>query len=161
MSHPEQQCILLVDDDAAITEGLSYTLEAEGRRIIVCSDVEAAELALSHFPVTHLVTDLQFSGDFGFEGLHFLSRVRTAASQCRVVLMSGQVTEPLRKAALANGAAAVLSKPFTTEELEAILGKPEATTPFEMLRIPFIEEILTSDEIVAAFQPIVRLTPEG
>lgn len=156
-----EQCILLVDDDAAITEALSITLEADGRRIILCSDVDAAEVALSHFPVTHLVTDLQFSGDFGFEGLHFLGRVRNLAPRCRVVLMTGQLTDALRNAALANGAAAVLGKPFTTDELEEILGTPQSTTPSEVIRIPFIEEILGGDDLFAAFQPIVRLTPDG
>ena len=156
-----EQCILLVDDDAAITEALSMTLEANGRRIILCSDVDAAEVALSHFPVTHLVTDLQFSGDFGFEGLHFLGRVRNLAPRCRVVLMTGQLTDALRNAALANGAAAVLGKPFTTDELEEILGTPQSTAPSEVIRIPFIEEILDGDDLFAAFQPILRLTPNG
>ena len=158
---PTEQCILLVDDDAVITEALSITLEAEGRKIILCSDVEAAEVALSHFPVTHLVTDLQFTGDFGFEGLHFLGRMRNLAPQCRVVMMTGQPTDALRQAALASGAAAVLGKPFTTDELEEVLGNPESTTPYEVIRIPSIGEILCGEDLYAAFQPIVRLTQDG
>ncbi|HYC60973.1 MAG TPA: EAL domain-containing response regulator [Thermoanaerobaculia bacterium] len=156
-----EQCILLVDDDAAITEGLSYSLEAAGRKIVICSDVDAAEVALSHFPVTHLVTDVQFTGDFGFEGLHFLGRVRTVAPQCRVVLMTGQATDALRRAAIANGASAVLAKPFSTAEIEAIIGRPESTVPSEIIRIPSIDDILAGDHLCAKFQPIVRLTPDG
>jgi len=156
-----EQCILLVDDDAAITEGLSYSLEAAGRKIVICSDVDAAEVALSHFPVMHLVTDVQFTGDFGFEGLHFLGRVRTVAPQCRVVLMTGQATDALRRAAIANGASAVLAKPFSTAEIEAIIGRPESTVPSEIIRIPSIDDILAGDHLCAKFQPIVRLTPDG
>ena len=117
----DRQCILLADDDAGITEGLSYSLDRPGRTTVLCSDVESAEIALARFPVTHLVTDVQFSGDFGFEGLHFLRRVHQQAPDCKIVLMTGCVTDALRKAAIEKGAAAVLSKPFETAELEAIL----------------------------------------
>lgn len=158
----ERQCILLVDDDSGITEALSYTLERPGRTIVLCSDVESAEIALARFPVTHLVTDLQFSGDFGFEGLHFLGRVFAQRPNCRIVLITGYATDALRSAALKHGAAAVLAKPFDTDELEAALGQPPASDePYEIVRIPPMEEILAGDSITAVFQPIVRLGEQG
>ena len=156
----ERQYVLLADDDDAITEGLSLTLEREGRTVILCSDVDAAELALARFPITHLVTDVQFSGDFGFEGLHFLSRVRGQAPQCRIVLMTGDVTTALRQAAAVQDAA-VLAKPFVTEELEQLLGTVDADSPYEVIRIPSMEEILRGNALSIAFQPIVRLTLDG
>ncbi len=103
------QCVLIVDDDPAITEALSITLERGGRKTIVCADVEAAEVALERFPVTHLVSDVQFSGEFGFEGLHFLERVRRLAPACRVVLMTGNHNPALLTEGLRQGAAVVLS----------------------------------------------------
>ena len=157
----ERQCILLVDDDPLITEALSYTLEREGRTIILASDIDAAEVVLARFPVTHLVSDVQFSGEFGFEGLHFLSRVRALSPDCRIVLMTGHATDALRKAAMQHGASAVLAKPFDTDELEAVLGAPVETSEYEVIRIPSMDEILRGDEILAAFQPIVRLSPDG
>jgi EAL domain-containing protein (putative c-di-GMP-specific phosphodiesterase class I)/ActR/RegA family two-component response regulator len=156
-----RQCILLVDDEPSITEALSYTLEREGRMVVICSDVDAAEIALSRFPVTHLVSDVQFSGDFGFEGLHVLDRVRTQWPQCRIVLMTGNATDALRKAAVNHGAIAVLAKPFSTEDLEEILGVPAGVEPYEVIRIPSMDDILTGNELLAAFQPIVRFTPTG
>jgi len=153
-----RQCILLVDDDSGITEALSYTLEHPGRTLVLCSDVESAEIALARFPVTHLVTDVQFSGTFGFEGLHFLGRVRTKAPECRIVLMTGYSSEPLRAEALRDGAVAVLAKPFETGELEQTLGEdPTSDAAYEVIRIPQIEEILRGDWITPVFQPIVRL----
>lgn len=160
-----RQYILLVDDDAGITDALSYTLERTGRTTVVCSDVEAAEVALASFPITHLVTDAQFSGDFGFEGLHFLGRVRTQRPDCRIILITGYATEGLRTAALSHGASGVLSKPFDTSELEAELDPGHAwtdrTTPYEVIRIPSMEEILLGDSLASAFQPIVRMTGHG
>lgn len=159
----ERQCILLVDDDAGITEALSMTLERDGRTTVLCSDVESAEIALAQFPVTHLVTDVQFSGDFGFEGLHFLSRVKALSPGCRIVLITGYATDALRHAALAHGASSVLAKPFDTAELEEALAGDGASPagPYETLRIPPIDEILRGDGLTSVFQPIVRLTANG
>lgn len=152
-----RQCILLVDDDSGITEALSYTLERPGRTIVLCSDIESAEIALHRFPVTHLVSDVQFSGTFGFEGLHFLSRLR-AMSQCRVILMTGHASDQLRAEAKKHGASEVLAKPFDTQELEEVLGPlPESDASYDVIRIPPIDEILRGDAIAPVFQPIVRL----
>ena len=64
-----RQIILIIDDDHAITEALSMLLDHEGRTIFSCADVESAELILARYPVTHVLSDVQFSGPFGFEGL--------------------------------------------------------------------------------------------
>lgn len=160
----ERQCILLVDDDPVITEALALTLERPGRTTILCSDIESAEISLARYPVTHLVTDVQFSGDFGFEGLHFLSRVRAIAPQCRVVLITGYATDALIRAAKSFGAAEVLAKPFDTRELEHALDVSstiEESAPYEVVRFPPLDEILTSNELTSAFQPILRLTSDG
>lgn len=156
-----RQTILLVDDDPLITEALSITLECPGRTIVLCSDVEAAEVALSQFPITHLVSDVQFSGEFGFEGLHVLGRVRQQAPNCCIVLMTGNASDALRKTAIGHGATAVLAKPFEIAELEQVLGSPADTAPSQCIRIPSMEEILRGDDITSAFQPIVRLTEDG
>jgi EAL domain-containing protein (putative c-di-GMP-specific phosphodiesterase class I) len=161
MTNNGTQCILLVDDEPAITEALSFTLESAGRTLILCSDVDAAEVALARFPVTHLVSDVQFSGEFGFEGLHSLVRFRTLAPDCQIVLMTGHATESLCKTAIKHGASAVLAKPFDTQDLEAVLTAPTATTPYEVIRIPSMDEILRGKDLTAAFQPIVRLGSEN
>jgi EAL domain-containing protein (putative c-di-GMP-specific phosphodiesterase class I)/ActR/RegA family two-component response regulator len=158
------QCVLIVDDDPVVTEALSLTLERGGRRTIVCSDIEAAEVALERFPVTHLVSDVQFSGEFGFEGLHFLERVRRIAPGCRVVLMTGNANPVLRSEGLKQGAAAVLSKPFDTDDLERALENTfdplTDSEPYAILSIPTLEQILASDTLAVAFQPIVRLAAD-
>lgn len=162
----QRQYVLLSDDDEVITDALSLTLEREGRTVIVCSDVDAAEVALSQFPVTHVVTDVQFSGEFGFEGLHFLDRVRALSPHSRIVLMTGNATDALRRAAIEHGAAEVLAKPFRTAELEAALASEAACldiatadAPYEIVRIPSIDELLCGDRLTVAFQPIVQFAP--
>lgn len=153
-----RQTILLVDDDCHITEALSLVLERPGRTVVVCSDVESAELAMQRFDVTDVVTDVQFSGLFGFEGLHFLDRLRAKAPTCRIVLMTGYGSDVLRGAAAGYGASALLGKPFEIEELERVIGLPAGNDePFEHIRVPSIDEILTSGMIGTAFQPIMPM----
>jgi EAL domain-containing protein (putative c-di-GMP-specific phosphodiesterase class I) len=157
------QYIVLVDDETQVTEALAFALERADRTIIICSDLDSAEMAIAHYPVTHLVSDVQFTGQFGFEGLHFLSRIRRTAPGCRIALMTGFATDALRTTAVALGAAALLSKPFQLAELEAALalgGEPEGATEGRVLRVPGMEEILYGNFLRTAFQPIVRIKDE-
>lgn len=158
-----RECIFVVDDNAAVTAALSVLLEREGRTTIVCSDVESAEIMLTRAPVTHLVTDVQFSGAFGFEGLHFLVRVRGRLPLCRIVLITGQPSDALRTTAIQAGANALLSKPFDIDELEAVLGSPaeQGEGEYTVVRVPSLDDILADNALDMAFQPIVRMTSAG
>lgn len=149
------QTILIIDDDPDITEALSLLLQARGRTLIVCADVESAELAMERFAVTDVVTDVQFSGRFGFEGLHFLERMRTKRGNARIVLMTGFATDALRDEVAGYGAAALLAKPFEVAELEAVLTPRTGDAPFELIRIPAIDAIIAEDRLCTVFQPIL------
>lgn len=157
-----RQWVLLADDDTGVTEAISMLLDRPGRTVIICSDLDSAEIALAHFPVTHLLSDVQFTGSFGFEGLHFLTRL-AASHLKRVVLMSGDANPVLRHAALSQGATSVLQKPFDLETLEDALGAvpADAEGEYDVIRFPCIEKLLSGDELYVAFQPIVRLCGDG
>lgn len=154
------QQVLLVDDDPLIAEALAMALEHPGRRTIVCSDPDAAEIYLANAEVTHVISDVQFSGEFGFEGLQFLSSLQAQRPERPVILITGAANERLAENALQRGATAVLRKPFDISALEKLLPM-QATdgdaSPYEIVRIPSIEEILTSAVLTMAFQPIVRI----
>lgn len=159
-----EECVLLVDDNRAVTDALSTLLEQTPRKTIVCSDIESAEMMLARVPVTHVVTDVQFSGEFGYEGLHFVGRLRAKAPQCRIVMISGRPSDSLRAAALNDGADAVLWKPFTFSELESALGvnaQDRQDCLSSTIRVPSIEEILKEDLLSIAFQPIVRIDDDS
>lgn len=157
-----RQWILLADDDSGITEALAMLLERDGRSVIICSDLDSAEIALGHFPVTHLLSDVQFTGRFGFEGLHFLTR-HSASSLERVILMSGDASVELVRAAQEQGADAVLQKPFGIDTLEDALGAfpADAAGDYDVIRFPSIETVLAGHDLHVAFQPIVRLGDNG
>ncbi len=154
-----RQTILVIDDDPAIIAGLEMLLDGDGRVLILCPDLESAELMLARHPVTHVLSDVQFSGRLGYEGLHFLTRIRAQRPGCRIVLMTGMVSDTLCAEAEQLGAATVLAKPFELHELEQALGlEGRSAGPTEILRVPPLDEILHGGLLSTAFQPIV--TPD-
>lgn len=157
-----REYVLLIDDDRDVAEGLALLLERSGRTTIVCSDVESAEMVLSRYPVTHVVSDVQFSGSFGFEGLHFLSRIRMLRAGCRIILMTGHASHELCAAAMGLGAATVLAKPFSCDDLEeALASTAEGDGEYELLTVPPIEDVLYGGLLTSVYQPIVRLADGG
>jgi len=158
-----RETILIADDNESITSALSILLDRPGRTAIICSDIESAELMLAREPVTHVVTDVQFSGAFGFEGLHFLDRIHVRRPDCRIVLMTGRPSDELRAAALDHGALALLSKPFTIDELESSLGASGSIDDgdYAVVRVASFHELIAGDALRVAFQPIVEITDAG
>lgn len=156
------ECVLIVDDDVDVAEAVALGLEDQGRCVVVCSDTDAADMALDRFPVTHVVSDVQFSGPFGFEGFHFLGRIQERRPGCRVALMTGKATDELRSSSLLAGASAVLAKPFGIAELETALGMSRRGTgePSQLHRVPSLKELLSGSALASVFQPIVSMAGE-
>lgn len=154
----ERQTILVIDDDPGISDVLAMLLDHEGRTVILCADVESAELVLARHPVTHVLSDVQFSGPFSFEGLQFLTRTHAQRPGCRIVLMTGLANEALSGVAMGFGAAAVLGKPFGLQELEdALLLDEAAEGGFEVVRVAAMDDVLHKGILTTVFQPIVTL----
>jgi EAL domain-containing protein (putative c-di-GMP-specific phosphodiesterase class I)/ActR/RegA family two-component response regulator len=159
----DSQLILLIDDDVLITEALAAGLERDGRTVITCNDIEAAELVVERLRPSHVVADIRFSGPFGYEGLDFIRYVKRYAPESRIILISGEGNAALQLEASNRGAVAFLQKPFEVRELDATLdmitcsAKSAMAGGVPLIRVPLLEEILISDELWPLFQPIVAL----
>src|SRR4051812_15761977 len=151
------QTILIVDDDPAIGLGLAVALERDGRRIIVCRELESAQIILGTERVTDIVTDVKLSGPFRFEGLEFITEIMNVAPSARVILMTGHISDELVSEAERRGADAVLSKPFETQTLEPLLSEPSGDAPPSLVIVPTMSEIIASSDLRPRFQPIVSL----
>jgi EAL domain-containing protein (putative c-di-GMP-specific phosphodiesterase class I) len=142
-----------------ITEALAGGLEQPGRELILCSDLESAQLVIERTPPACIITDVRLSGAFRYEGLDFITDIKRHAPGSRIIVMTGARAEGLEREALARGAHAVLQKPFELEELEAHLPiKPASGEPPSVVRIPSIEDVIESVLLVPNFQPIVDLS---
>ncbi len=163
----ESQLVLLLDDDATVTEGLAAGLEREGRTIITCNDLESAQLIVERFNPSHIVSDVRLTGQFGFEGLEFIRYARKHSPESRIILMTGDPSEALQLEASERGAVAFLSKPFEVAQLDSILDlmqcsalSSSASDATPLIRMPMLDEIVGSSSLSPFFQPIVELDAE-
>ena len=159
----ESQLVILLDDDAMMTDGLAAALERDGRTIITCNDVEAAELIVERTKPSHIVADIHISGPFGFEGLDFIRYVKRFSPDTKMILMSGDTIDSVQLEAAERGAVAFLGKPFDIGDLDAMLNlmacsaSTSAAHSASIVRIPLLDDILVSDSLNPFFQPIVAL----
>jgi EAL domain-containing protein (putative c-di-GMP-specific phosphodiesterase class I)/ActR/RegA family two-component response regulator len=153
------QTILIVDDDPMVSEAVAGGLAQDGRRIIICRDIESARVVVETEEITAVINDIRFHGDFSFEGLDFLDFLRIEKPTVPMILMTGAATDGLEREALRRGAHGFLRKPFAIEELEVLLR--ETTRGLDSLqsvvRVPDLDEILADDLLSVQFQPIVSL----
>src|SRR5688500_10641779 len=117
------QRILILEDDAHIGEALMMGLERENRTVVLCRDLESAQLVVEQMPLSHIVSDVKLSGPFRFEGLDFIHHVRRHAPKTSIIIMTGSPSPELEREAAERGASAFLMKPFDMDELEAILAR--------------------------------------
>jgi len=149
------QTLLLVDDDRVIGAALSAALERPGRRLIVCSDIESAEIVVEHEPITDIVTDVRMTNQFRFEGLDFIDHARQHAPDASIVLMTGYSGGELTTEAQSRGAVTVLAKPFEVETLETFLSSPNVSLDASVDVVPTLEELIADPRFHPSFQPIV------
>jgi EAL domain-containing protein (putative c-di-GMP-specific phosphodiesterase class I) len=153
-----QPIILIVDDHPEIADGIAEALQQHGRTVVVAYDPVAAELALRHYAITHMLSDIHFSERLDFAGVQLLDVVRKERPDARVVVMSGHGAQVVRAASISRGANAVIDKPSSIPELEEALLLPPATGEGgTLIRLPPIDELLDGSLLLPLFQPIVHL----
>ena len=113
---PETQAkILVVDDEASITEFVSYNLRKEGYDVAVAATGdEALALAKDH-PFDLVVLDVMLPGIDGYE----VCRRLRADSSVPVLFLSARDTELDKVVGLEIGGDDYLAKPFGVRELQA------------------------------------------
>jgi DNA-binding response OmpR family regulator len=126
-----QQTILVVDDEAAISEAVRARLSNEGFRVVLAGDgPQALELADTELPDL-VVLDLMLPGMDGLEVCRRLQSRRWVP----VLMLTARTEEADKVAGFAVGADDYLTKPFSLRELtvrvRAILRRVEriSSTP--------------------------------
>jgi len=108
--------ILVVEDDAAILDGLKTKLRMEGYDVVVAQDGEAARDRLADAPVDLVVLDLMLPK---LDGLSVLKWLRKRSSEVPVLILSAKGREEEKVEGLRAGADDYLAKPFGLRELLA------------------------------------------
>ncbi|APX11217.1 sigma-54-dependent transcriptional regulator [Tateyamaria omphalii] len=110
--------VLLVDDDAAVRDALSQTLElADLTPIPAASFVVAKDHIASDFDGV-ILSDIRMPGRDGF---HLLAHTRKIDADLPVILLTGEGDIPMAVQAMRDGAFGFLEKPCAPSELLAVL----------------------------------------
>jgi DNA-binding response OmpR family regulator len=109
--------VLVVDDDAAIRFLCRVNLELDGWTVHEAAAIEQARNALAAVTVDLVLLDVHVGID---SGLDFIAEIRARRPGVPVVLLTGSVGSPGLEGVDAD---AVISKPFTLDQLTGTLGK--------------------------------------
>lgn len=108
--------VLLVEDDAVLSDGLTRVLQAHGMQVDVAADGLVADNLLLNPRCSVAVLDIGLPGIDGFE---VVRRLRARGSKLPVLLLTARDAVEDRVRGLELGADDYLVKPFATAELVA------------------------------------------
>lgn len=139
--------IIVVEDDVALKEALTDTLEMAGYQVCSAVDGEMALELLQQEPVHLLLSDVQMRP---MNGLQLLQRVKSLYPELPVLLMTAYGSIEKAVAAIRDGAVDYLVKPFEAEVLVQKISEfilPEAAQSVER---PVAEDILSREVLQLA-----------
>ncbi len=112
--------ILVIDDEPVVGLSCKRSLTPEGHDVLYCEDPnEGLQAALSGaFDI--ILVDLMMPMIDGFE---ILRRVKAAGVSAEVIIITGHSTVESAVEAMKQGAADFLSKPFSPNQLQVVVGK--------------------------------------
>jgi DNA-binding response OmpR family regulator len=114
--------VLIVDDEPNIVLSLQFLLSREGYEIDIARDGESALELAARTPPDLVVLDLMLPGLDGYEVCRRL-RASPATAATKIVLVTARAREAERVRGLEEGADAYVTKPFSTRELIATVGR--------------------------------------
>lgn len=120
--------VLIVDDEPNIVLSLQFLLSREGYEIDVARDGESALELAARNPPDVVVLDLMLPGLDGYEVCRRL-RASPATAAAKIVVVTARAREAERVRGLEEGADAYVTKPFSTRELIATVGRFLGRTP--------------------------------
>ena len=120
--------VLIVDDEPNIVLSLQFLLSREGYEIDIARDGESALEIAARTPPDLVVLDLMLPGLDGYEVCRRL-RATDATAAVKIVVVTARAREAERVRGLEEGADAYVTKPFSTRELIATVGRFLGRTP--------------------------------
>ncbi len=135
--------ILVIEDDAAILEGLVDNLESEGHRVDGIGDgIEGCRRFFEH-PPDLLILDLMLPGMSGYE---ICKKIREAEIDTPVLMLTARSDEADRVLGLDLGADDYVTKPFSVREVLARVRALLRRTAGSQARAP--EQVRVGDVVV-------------
>ena len=153
--------VLIVEDDPALVDLLTYNFESEGYETAVARDGEAGVLAIQERPPDLVVLDWMLPNLSGIEVCRQI-RQSTAHRALPVIMLTARSEEPDRIRGLDSGADDYVVKPFSTTELlaraRAVLRRANPALDAETLAYEDVVMDLAEHRVTRAGDP-VKLGP--
>ena len=118
--HEGRLRILVVDDDHAVRQALSRTLEKAGYDVVLANDGQAGLDRLREGAVHIILADLKMPG---LSGQELLKAAKTIAPDVEVIVITGHGTVEDAVEAMKEGAYDFITKPFKRMQLEKTVRK--------------------------------------
>lgn len=126
--------ILLIDDDAWLTQSLGEALKAAGYVADRAQSAKAADSMLSTSPYELIILDWEMPG---IAGIDFLVEIRKRGIETPVLMLTGRDSIDDKTSGLDRGADDYLTKPFNGKELlsrvRALLRRPHKVESPELV----------------------------
>jgi DNA-binding NtrC family response regulator len=112
--------ILLIDDDEWIRDAMTLFFESEGCQIMALETGEEALVEIHRQNYGIIICDYKLPG---IDGLQLLKEIQKAKPDTKIILITAYKTEELVAEAKQMGVHDFISKPFTSETIEASLSR--------------------------------------
>src|SRR5439155_4758195 len=151
--------ILIIDDDAALREGLAETLTDLGHTPRMASSGREGLAALSD-EVDAVLLDLRMPG--GIDGIEVLRRIRSQREAPPVVVLTAFASAENTIEAMRLGALDHLTKPIGRDELKALLHRlPSRTWPVSNAPERSSGTLIGSSEAMRRVQKAIGLAADS
>jgi len=125
--------LLIVDDDAAITQQLFWTLIDEYEVIAACDLQSALRRTMIYAPdIAILDLHLPPLTDSPEVGMQILDYLKAHVPESKVLVISSEANAETQRACFQHGADGFLDKPFETEQLLTMLRRLAPERQFDM-----------------------------
>ena len=141
MAPADQPCVLVVEDEPAQREVLSYNFEAEGFRVTQASNGEEALMLVEEAAPDVIVLDWMLPNVSGIEVCRRL-KMRPETRGVPIIMLSARSEEVDRVRGLETGADDYMIKPYSLAELVA-----RVRTQLRRTRPSVVGLVLTYDDI--------------
>lgn len=123
--------VLLVDDDSALREALSQTLDLAGYEVLAAGSFVAAKDHIARGFGGVILSDIRMPGRDGF---HLLTHVQEVDADLPVILLTGEGDVPMAVRAMEQGAFDFLEKPCATRDLLEVIDRAQTRRRAELER---------------------------
>jgi DNA-binding NtrC family response regulator len=116
----KKSCILVIDDEEVMRDSCRQVLDRQGHDVKTAGDGAAGLALLAEQNFDLVMLDLKMPG---LSGMEVLDRIKQAAPETIVVIITGHATVAAAVEAMKLGAYDLLPKPFTPDEMLAIVNR--------------------------------------